>query len=455
MLNYFKAGYLFFIIYMSNILNNPDKVSDKYFTYLKKAIEMNGALCIKIAQWLSNQKSLSPILESRFQSLHENCPEHPIEYTTKIIKNEYKQKFKYFYVKPLASGSIGQVHRAIMMDNREVVVKVKHPNLEPQINLWFKIIDYAMNKKAFEMFNIDELKTHILEQMSYEKEFNNLKTFRNNFKNINIIKIPEPIFYSDNLLIMEYIKSQKYCDIDISTDKKKEISKILFYTLTKMCVIDNFVHGDLHFGNWGLNFDNNNNFKELVIYDAGIVSYTDDKDEIKNGFCICIKRNPNEILDYFFSYFDKNNIKYPPDMYNNIKNKWKEHFEWPISVNMIPHEMMKNKVVIPTLMSTIILSCSLISKNLSLILDTTFDHNLLFMDLYANSKRTGFYQISNHFKDFYLNDKTIKAFGYIEKMSEKYNIDFEDISDISSDEDISDISSDKDISDISSNEDPI
>ena len=92
MLNYLKAGYLFFIIYMSDIVNRPDKVTDRYFSYLKKAIEMNGALCIKIAQWLSNQKSLTPILEARFQSLHENCPEHGLEYTTKVIKEEFKQK---------------------------------------------------------------------------------------------------------------------------------------------------------------------------------------------------------------------------------------------------------------------------------------------------------------------------------------------------------------------------
>ena len=433
MIVYFKMIYLFFTLLITYFFYDLDNISDNAFNCIKYGIEINGALCIKIAQWLSNQKSMHHILKDKLAKLHEECPEHSFEYTTKIIKKEYgNYKFKFFYKKPIASGSIGQVYKAILNTGEKVVVKVKHPDLDYQINLWFKVLDFISRYYSLEIFDLQELKNHILLQMSYKTEFDNLIAFRKNFKDINIVKIPKPYFNSENLIIMEYIQSSKFTNLILEDKQKMQISKLIFYIITKMCVLDNFVHGDLHYGNWGVIMDNDNkNINNIVLYDAGIISSSDDLADNKEGFCICIKKKHKQILEYFFNYLNKKNIKYSPEIYERIKADWDTNFVFPTSINQIPLELMKNKIKIPTVLSTIILSCSLISKNLSYILEKSANKNELFKDLYANSKSKGFIELSKYFRDFYLNDKDLKVFSMITNADNKYGLDLDNISDIS------------------------
>ena len=438
MIVYFKMIYLFIILLTTYIFYDIDNISDSAFEYIKHGIEINGALCIKIAQWISNQKSLHYILKDKLEKLHEDCPQHSQEYTNIIIQNEYgANNFKRFCNFPIASGSIGQVYRGTLITGEDVVIKVKHPDLDYQINLWFRVLDFLSRFYSLEIFDLQELKNHILLQMSYKTEFNNLLSFRENFKDIDIVKIPKPYFNSENLIIMEYIQSKKFTSLKLEEKQKMQISKLIFYIITKMCVLDNFVHGDLHYGNWGVSMDNDNkNVNNIVLYDAGIVSSSDDLSDNKEGFCICIKKKHKQILEYFFNYLNKKQIKYPPEIYYKIKKDWDNNFVFPTSINQVPIELMKNKIKIPTVLSTIILSCSLISKNLSYILEKSSNKNELFKDLYANSKKKGFIELSKYFRDFYLNDKDLKVFSMIQNADTKYGLDLDNISDIS---DISDV----------------
>ena len=436
MIMYFKMFYLFILlmyIYIYYYLFNS--IADHMYNNLIFAIKLNGPFCIKIFQWLSNQYILNNIFKDRLLLLLDECPEHSFEYTKKIIEKEYGiHKFKSFCKTPIASGSIGQVYKAILNTNGklcQVVVKVKHPDLNYQINLWFRVLDFLSRFFSLEIFDLQELKSHILLQMSYNTEFNNLISFRENFKDIDIVKIPKPYFNSENLIIMEYIQSKKFTSLKLEEKQKIEISKLIFYIITKMCVLDNFVHGDLHYGNWGVIMDNDNkNINNIVLYDAGIVSSGSDLYDNNDGFAIFLKCDHIEILNFVFNYLDKHKIKYSTQLYISIKKDWSENFKFEKSIPKLLWLFMNHKIILPSSLSTILLSCSLISNNMSYIYSNGKLSDI-FKDLCIHPKKNGFHQVAKYFKNYYIKDQKFISFSEIKTADAKFNLDLCDISDIS------------------------
>ena len=46
----------------------------------------------------------------------------------------WQQKFKNFDFKPIAAASIGQVHKAVLLDEMEVAVKIQYPGVAKSID---------------------------------------------------------------------------------------------------------------------------------------------------------------------------------------------------------------------------------------------------------------------------------------------------------------------------------
>jgi len=57
-----------------------------------------------------------------------------IDSLLKAYGEDWESKFKYFDFEPLASASIGQVHRATTLDNQEIVLKIQYPGVAKSID---------------------------------------------------------------------------------------------------------------------------------------------------------------------------------------------------------------------------------------------------------------------------------------------------------------------------------
>src|SRR5688572_18295591 len=93
-----------------------------------------GTTFIKFGQVLSTRRDIvGPALADELSELQGNVPADPFETTRDLIEQELgrpvPEVFPHFDPVPLASASIGQVHRATLHDGREVVVKVQHPGI--------------------------------------------------------------------------------------------------------------------------------------------------------------------------------------------------------------------------------------------------------------------------------------------------------------------------------------
>ncbi|MBK6997425.1 MAG: AarF/ABC1/UbiB kinase family protein [Lewinellaceae bacterium] len=102
---------------------------------VKKAILELGGLFIKIGQLLSVMSNFLPEAFQRpLEALQDRLPARPYLDVQRRLLEELgkppKEIFSRFDQSPIATASIGQAHRAALLDGTEVVVKVQHFDIE-------------------------------------------------------------------------------------------------------------------------------------------------------------------------------------------------------------------------------------------------------------------------------------------------------------------------------------
>jgi predicted unusual protein kinase regulating ubiquinone biosynthesis (AarF/ABC1/UbiB family) len=334
---------------------NDEELQLQSFQSLKKLIFDSGSLYIKFFQWYISKLKSNTINNNTPESLHiikfinffedifEQCPYHDLEHTKYIFKKSMNDTEIDNYIDMetftiIASGSIGQVYYGCRkQDGLEVAIKVKHPNIEKdldnQIELirlikFIQSITYFRHKYNL-LFNIDDFLEDINLQCNFNNEANNTKLFIENFKDSsNYIVFPEVLYQSNDLIISKYIKGSS---VDTLTDMQKFHTSINFICFFKqMLFVDNFIHGDLHCKNWKVRYNEITKTTQIIVYDCGIC-FKNINTELTsklwyalinydiNTLIILLKdfiKESNDInIDYFNNNIFDNEIKY---LFNHI-----------------------------------------------------------------------------------------------------------------------------------------
>lgn len=249
-------------------------------------LESLGPTYIKLGQLLSTRRELLPAeFITALKKLQSNV--EPIAYPdiVNIIQAELgaqlNKLFTFFDDKPLATASIGQVHRATLMDGSEVVVKVQKPNIVKTIKDDLvsirKLVNFLNEKSlSFRKYHfqsvLNEFEANIFNELDYINEFNNLSVISKNLENFEHIHFPKAFkSYSTNkLLTMDFIVGDKLDEISEIYKTEidgKLIAKDVFEAYLKQIFVDGFFHSDPHLGNMIL-IDS----KNLGIIDLGMVT---------------------------------------------------------------------------------------------------------------------------------------------------------------------------------------
>src|SRR5687768_16678935 len=114
----------------------PDvkKRAEAFANYLKKM----GSTYVKFGQILSTRPDIVPpeYIEA-LESLQDKLEPFSFADVERIIDEDLgvriSKAFEVFEATPMAAASLGQVHRAVLRDGRDVVVKVQRPNVREQL----------------------------------------------------------------------------------------------------------------------------------------------------------------------------------------------------------------------------------------------------------------------------------------------------------------------------------
>ena len=163
---------------------------------------------------------------------------------------------------PLASASIGQVHRAVLPNGRRVAVKVQRPQapgtIESDIQLLYQAARLVVERvHALDFLDtrelVDEFARSIRQELDYRTEARNAETFSRNFAGDPHVHIPK-VFWNytrARVLALEFLEGVQVADIDsgplqLSLEERRRLAYLMTETWMTMIFRHGFFHGDPH-----------------------------------------------------------------------------------------------------------------------------------------------------------------------------------------------------------------
>jgi predicted unusual protein kinase regulating ubiquinone biosynthesis (AarF/ABC1/UbiB family) len=202
-------------------------------------LERMGPTFVKLGQLLSTRADLVPeaYIEalSRLQDKVEPFPFAEVE---KIIAEDFQSKvsrvFSDFDPTPIAAASLGQVHRAALLDGRPVAVKVQRPGIREQIledlETFAEVAEFLEgHTKSGRQLGargiVSEFRKTLIRELDYEHEARSLTTLGENLKDFERIIVPRPVesYRTTRLLTMDYIHGNRILDAVATNEVKLKV----------------------------------------------------------------------------------------------------------------------------------------------------------------------------------------------------------------------------------------
>lgn len=272
-----------------------------------------GPTFIKIGQAMSTRPDLFPIeYIEELSQLQDRVPPFDSQEAIAVIEQEFDQSlhniFKEFEREPLASASLGQVHRATLYSGEAVAVKVQRPGLQKLFQLDIQVIDKLVGLASFiasdlKKYNLQQIYREffdlLYQEIDYVHEGKNGDHFRQNFSGYSQVLVPKVYwqYTTRRVLTLEYLPGIKIDDragleaININPDK---IISLGISAYLKQLLQDGFFQSDPHPGNMAVDTDG-----KLIFYDFGTMTEIKsmEKSQMMRTFFAVLRKDTDEVVE--------------------------------------------------------------------------------------------------------------------------------------------------------------
>ncbi len=243
---------------------------------LKSIGNLKGPL-MKVGQILATiPQALPPEYAKALQELQSNAPPMGWAFVKRRMKtelgNDWAKKFKTFDKQATAAASLGQVHKAITHDSKEIACKLQYPDMLSaikadlnQLKIIFSLYekyDSAISTKLIH----SELQERLYEELDYEKKEKNCKLFSYMLRNEPNVYIPEVIdeLSTDRLLSSTWLHGENLLNfVNSNPEQRNMIALNMFKAWYIPFYNYGIIHGDPHPGNYTVRNDNSINLLDF------------------------------------------------------------------------------------------------------------------------------------------------------------------------------------------------
>jgi predicted unusual protein kinase regulating ubiquinone biosynthesis (AarF/ABC1/UbiB family) len=252
-------------------------------TRIERTIVDLQGLFIKVGQLISIMTNFLPEeFRKPLETLQDQVPARPLREIRRRITAELGAEpdalFAQFDDVPLASASLGQVHRARLRDGSEVVVKVQHADIDEIVHIDLKTIWRIMVivRWFVPITGLDIIYRQVREMIEAELDFVREAAFMQRIgqnlrpeERVVVPTVHEPMC-TVRVLTSTYCEGTKISDIeriDAWGIDRTELAKRLVRAYCRMIFIDGLYHADPHPGNILIQRDGT-----IVLLDFGAVA---------------------------------------------------------------------------------------------------------------------------------------------------------------------------------------
>lgn len=242
-----------------------EKAANQLFTVLG---ELKGG-AMKVGQALSVMEAAVPEefgepYREALTKLQKDAPPLPAAKVHRMLDSQlgtrWRERFASFDDKPVASASIGQVHKAVWSDGREVAVKIQYPGADEALRADLKTMQRMVS--VFKQLSpgadvqgvVDELIERTEMELDYRLEADNQRAFAKAYHNHPHFVVPHIVASAPKVVVAEWIEGIPLAQIiRTGTQDQRNLMGYRLFELTDDAPRRlEMMHGDAHPGNFML-----------------------------------------------------------------------------------------------------------------------------------------------------------------------------------------------------------
>src|SRR4051812_47072903 len=242
-----------------------EKAANQLFTVLG---DLKGG-AMKVGQALSVMEAAIPEqfgepYREALTKLQREAPPLPAEKVHRVLDaqlgTKWRERFASFDDTPVASASIGQVHKAVWSDGREVAVKIQYPGADEALRADLKTMKRMvsvikqLSPGADVQGVVDELIERTEMELDYRLEAENQRAFAKAYEGHPRFVIPHIVASAPKVVIQEWIEGIPMSVIirEGTTEQRDLMGARLFELTYDAPRRLEMMHGDAHPGNFML-----------------------------------------------------------------------------------------------------------------------------------------------------------------------------------------------------------